>query len=129
MPSQLRKIIAKNVVERAAVQFNGHPNTPMAIKEAAGGNAFSKSTVQRIIAGSVGTSLEQLEALGRALDVAPYQLLMENFNARSPQVAKGAMVDEEAIYAIRQAVREELEKQPPPKTGLFRRSTDQEIKS
>lgn len=122
---KLRAVIAANVKARAAVQFKTHPNVPIAIKDASGG-AFSKSTVQRIMGGKVGTSLEQLEALGRALDIAPYQLLMENFDARNPQVAKGAMLGEEAVYAIRKAVREELEdSKTRPKIGKL---TPQEVK-
>lgn len=106
-PSRLRAVIAINVANRAALQFKGHPNIPVAIKDASGG-VFSKSTVQRIMDAKVGTSLEQLDGLARALDLAPYQLLMENLDARNPQVVKGAMVDDQALYRriAREAVSE-----------------------
>lgn len=113
-PSRLRAVIAINVINRAVKVFPKHPNLPVAIKEAAG-NSFSKSTVQRILDAKVGTSLEQLDALARALELAPYQLLIQNLDPANPQVAKGASVDEQQLYRkiAREAVKEALETTHP----------------
>lgn len=105
-PSRLRTVIAVNVATRAVVQFRDHPNIPMAIVEASG-KAFSKSTVQRIMEAKVGTSLEQLDSLAKALDLMPYHLLLEDLDVKNPQVARGATFDEKEVYKISKAVAQE----------------------
>lgn len=112
--SKLRVVIASNVRNLARKLFKDHPNLPVAIKEASG-NAFSKSTAQRIMEGKVGTSLEQLDALGKALEVAPYQLLITDLDPDNPQVAKGATADEQVLYKriAREAAEEVLSRSTP----------------
>lgn len=111
-PSRLRAVIARNVKARAAIQFKGSPNVPVAIVNASGrdGDRLTKSHVQRIMAGDTSATLEQLEGLARALDLAPYQLLLEDLDAGNPQVSKGATIGEEQVYEIsRKAAQEAVE--------------------
>ena len=111
--SPLRQTIANNVAARAAVQFRDKPNVPMAIREASHpseAERIAKSTVQRIMAAQTSATLEQIEGLARALQLAPYQLLMPNLDPTNPQVARGAVVGEEQVYAIAErAVKDAVE--------------------
>ena len=122
VPSILRKYIARNVELRADIQFPGTPNRVNAIREkshASEREKLSRSHIQNILAGKTSASLEQLEKLGRALDLMPYQLLLANLDAENPQVAKGAAEGEDQVYAIREAVKqgvsEALATTTPPK--------------
>lgn len=121
VPSPFRKVLARNVILRSAVQFRDSPNVPMAIREKtheAERERLSKSYIQLIIAGGASPTLEQLEKLARALDLQPYQLLLPNLDENNPQVAKGAIQGEEQVYQIarraaQDALAESLATTPP----------------
>lgn len=80
IPSALRGVIAKNIADRAAVVFHDAPNVPMAIREASGSTdatRMAKSNIQKIMRGETSPTIEQLEGLGRALDIPVYRLLQD----------------------------------------------------
>lgn len=94
-------MIATNVQKRAERMFKGEPNLPIAIRNASAesdSERIAKSTVQRILDRRTSCTLEQLEGLARALDLSPYQLLIQDLDPKSPQVAKGATLDEQQLY-------------------------------
>lgn len=116
-------VIAANVSARAKKVFKGAKNLPMAIRTAtndAESERMAKSNIQKIIAGKTSVTLEQLDALARALDLAPYQLLIQDLDAQNPQIAKGATFDERELYkrianeAAKVAVKEALQQSNPP---------------
>ena len=95
-PSALRGVIAANVLAKARALFPTHPNLPMAIREASGttdSTRLTKSTIQRILDQQTSATLEQLDGLGRALKVSPYNLLL------SPDVIAGLKTEAERFYA------------------------------
>lgn len=101
VPSPLRKVIAANVEKRAKKLFPGSKNLPMAIRNASAeaiSERMTKSHVQHILEGVSGISLEQLDMLAKALDLLPYQLLIQDLDPENPQIAKGATVDERELY-------------------------------
>lgn len=111
VPSQLRKVIARNVLLRADALYGEKPNIPEAIVEASHPSKrerLARSLVQNIMAGKTGTSVDNLEKLARALELLPYQLLIPSLDAHNPQVAKGALPGEEKAYGpeLKEAVRE-----------------------
>lgn len=112
-PSSLRNVIKQNVDALAKEVFPKAENVPVAIAEASKGarvNALIKSTVQRIMAGTTSATLEQLEGLAHALNVSTYQLLIPELDAKNPQVAKGATLEEQGLYRrlVKEAVEEAL---------------------
>lgn len=118
IPSGLRVVIAVNVKRRAERQFKDHPNLPMAIRAGtaeAESERISKSHIQKVLAGRTSVTLEQLDGLAKALDLAPYQLLIPGLDAANPQVVKGATVDEQELYRriAKEAVKEALQQTSP----------------
>lgn len=123
VPSDLRMVIAANVNALAKKVFKEATNLPMAIRQAtadAETERMAKSNVQKVLAGKTSVTLEQLDSLARALEVAPYQLLIPALDPDNPQVAKGATLDERELYkviaqrAAREAVKEALQQTSPP---------------
>lgn len=79
---------------------------------------MTKSHIQNILDAKSGISLEQLDMLAKALDLMPYQLLIQDLDPNNPQVAKGASVDEREFYKrvareTREAVKEALTETNP----------------
>jgi transcriptional regulator with XRE-family HTH domain len=119
VPSSLRIVIAENVRRRAEQVFIGATNMPVAIRMAtadADSERMAKSNIQKVIAGKTSITLEQLDALARALDLSPYQLLIPSLDAKNPQLAKGATQDEQELYRriAKEAVKEALQQTVPP---------------
>lgn len=109
VPSPLRKVIAGNVLARAAVQFKTSPNVALSIRTASHPTAserISVSHVRTIMKGRTSVTLEQLDALARALELQPYQLLFPRLDPENPQVAKGAAPGEDQVYGIQQIVKD-----------------------
>lgn len=118
----LRRIIATNARARASKIFEDHnkeppKNIPGAIWQASikAGHPLSLSNVKRVLNGDrdeidasqkLSVSVDQLNALALALDLLPYQLLMDGMDAINPQVAKGASDDEKQAYVVREAVKQ-----------------------
>lgn len=101
VPSFMRIVIAENIRERMEHVFRESSNRPLALalktgKPKEGG--LSLSTIQRILAGETGGTLDNLEAIASALDLSLYQLMIPNLNSENPQVVAGAMKDEERMY-------------------------------
>ena len=119
VPSSLRSVIAANVAARAKMVFKGAKNLPMAIRNAtadAESERVAKSHIQKIIAAKTSVTLEQLDALAKALDLSAYQLLIQDLDPENPQIAKGATLDERELYRriAKEAVKEALQQTIPP---------------
>jgi hypothetical protein len=113
VPSPLRKVIAGNVIARAAIQFRESPNVAVSIREGshpAESERMAVSHIRRIMKGGTSVTLEQLDGLARALDLQPYQLLLPNMDPTNPQVARGAVPGEDQVYGIaRRAAQEAVQ--------------------
>lgn len=109
-PSLLRGVIARNVAARARQVFPVSKNLPLEVRNASGTGSADRLTlshVKRIFRAETSVSLEQLEGLAKALDLAAYQLLLPELDARNPQVVRGATHAEVDLY--RKIAREEAE--------------------
>ena len=96
----MRRVVARNISGLAFLKYYGRDNIPLELAKDAG---VSKSTVQRIMAASVGPSVDAVESLARALDVQPYQLLLHNLDLRHPQTVRGATQSEAGVYRLNPA--------------------------
>lgn len=94
-----RAVLARNVKALMEFHFAESSNKPLAVARATGTGGLSKSTVQRILAGTIGVNLETLDLIATALNVLPYQLLLPRLDARNPQVVKGATEEERKLYS------------------------------
>lgn len=95
VPGFMRHILADNAKKLMALHYRDSPNKPMALAKDAG---LSLSTVQRILAGQTGATLDNIESLAAAFQASAYQMLIPALDAQSPQVVHGATKDEERIY-------------------------------
>lgn len=101
IPSLLRGVIAKNANARARVLWPASKNLPQSIRDASGVADAEKlilSHVKRILKSEAGLSVEQIDMLAAALDLAPYQLLLPDLDPLNPQLVKGATAAEQALY-------------------------------
>lgn len=101
----MRKVLAANLAHLLAshAEFKLSANKPKLLSERAD---VSLSTVQRVLAGQVGASLDVIEQLAAVFDVSVYQLLLPNLDAENPQVVTGASAAERRWYAtLRRAAR------------------------
>lgn len=94
-----RAFLATNVQKLMDIHFAESPNKPLALANATGKGGLSKSTVQRILAGEIGITLETLDLIATALEVMPYQLVIPALDAKNPQVVKGAVEAEKKLYS------------------------------
>jgi len=91
----MRVVLADNMRSLMQRRFKDSANLPMSLAKEAG---VSLSTVQRILNQDVGASLDNIEAIAHALDLAVYQLLLPALNIDNPQVVQGAIKTEEVMY-------------------------------
>jgi len=94
--SHMRKPVGDNVRALMERAFEMSSNKPRELAKRAG---VSLSTVQRVISGEIGPSLDILEQLATALDVSTYQLVLPNLDAENPQVVTGASIAEKRLYS------------------------------
>lgn len=94
-----RAVLARNVKALMDFHFHESRNRPLAVSKATGAGGLSKSTVQRVLAGTIGVNLETLDMIATALNVLPYQLLLPRLDAKNPQIVKGATEEERKLYA------------------------------
>lgn len=96
IPGFMRVIVAANVKAAMEHKFSEHSNKPKRLAEAAG---VSLSTVQRIVGGTNGASIDHIESVADALDLSAYQLLVPNLDPANPPVIPGVTRAEQQLYA------------------------------
>ena len=79
IPGLLRSVVANNVRRLMRDKYAQRDNMPMALAKDAG---TSLSTIQRILVGDHGASIDTLEGVARAFRIEPYQLLLQDFTLR-----------------------------------------------
>lgn len=113
LPGFMRIVVAENIKALMVLKFPDSLNQPKALADATGKpkeGGQSLSTVQRILKGESGASLDTLEAIADALDVSLYQLLIPALDTKNPQIVQGATEAEEKMY--RRWRRSEVGRQP-----------------
>jgi len=95
----MRNVLSENVNALMRLHFKESANRPLALAKAA---RLSLSTVQRMLSGETGATLDNINAVAEVLDVAVYQLLVPYLDPVNPQVIKGASPAEQRIYRLMQ---------------------------
>ena len=78
-PSALRLLLASNVEVLRDERYSTLPNPTARNKQLAKDADVSPSQIERVIAGTLGTSVDVLEAMANALRVRPQDLLTPYF--------------------------------------------------
>lgn len=99
VPGFMRTILAANLAALVDHHYASMSNLTAKQRELAKQAKVSHSTVQRIMSGDVGASLDNIELIATVFDLSAYQLLIPNLNAGNPQVVRGATKDEQRLYA------------------------------
>lgn len=92
-----RTILADNVRALMIRQYRLSDNRPKELAKAAG---TSLSTIQRVLEGKSGASVDTIHQIARAFDVSPYQLLIPALNPTNPQAVRGATKEEQRLYEL-----------------------------
>lgn len=92
----MRTVVAQNVRDLIHLHFAADENKPLRLSKEA---QISLSSVQRLLAGDVGASLDTLESIANVFDISVYQLVLPNLDPHNPQVVSGASSAERSLYA------------------------------
>lgn len=92
----MRSVLAANVRRLMAHHFAGNSNPTKALATKAG---LALSTVQRVLKGENGATLDNIESIALAFDLSAYQLLAPEIDPTNPPVIKGATEAERRLYA------------------------------
>lgn len=94
----METVLAQNL----AALMAAHPllTSQQAVAAAAkrAGYTVDQKTVSRVLRAEVSVQLVTLEALARAFEVEPYQLLVPGLDPRNPQVLRRLSEAEERLY-------------------------------
>lgn len=93
----MRAILARNVRDLMDLHYAQSSNRPKSLAKDAG---LALSTIQRVIAGATGASLDNIEMIASAFDLSAYQLLIPSLSVDNPQVVQGATREEERMYRL-----------------------------
>jgi hypothetical protein len=96
----IRHVLAENVKKLSDAHFTQSRNKPRSLSQAAkkAGHTLSMSSVQRIMKGETGASLDNIQVIADLFDLSVYQLFVPALNIANPQVVQGAHKDEERMY-------------------------------
>lgn len=92
-PSALRALLANNVRLLLVNKYGDVAERTWAEK-----SGIAQGTLGRALNSGSGVTLETLEAIAMALDLAPYQLLIDIQDAKDPPIVPGATSDERKLY-------------------------------
>lgn len=91
----MRAVFADNVQKLMLHHYRDSANRPKALAMAAG---VSLSTVQRILAGASGATLDNVESVAGAFHLSAYQIMVPSLDPDNPPVIKGATQEEQKLY-------------------------------
>ncbi len=90
----MRAVFAGNTNRLMARYYRNAANQPKALAKDAG---VSLSTVQRILDGKTGATLDNIEAIAGAFRLSAYQLLVPNIDPADPPIVAGAIQAEQKM--------------------------------
>lgn len=79
-PPIIRNILAMNVASLRDRRYGGFSSETARNKQLAKDAGTTPSQIQRILAADLGTSIDMLDALARALNCRPFELLIPYFS-------------------------------------------------
>ena len=91
--SGLRAVVAANV-EKMLIHKYGKKSHRQWVQD----SGISQGTLARSLNGASGLTLETLESVSKALDLAPYQLLVDILDPGNPPIMPGATSDERKLW-------------------------------
>lgn len=93
----MEKILAENLAALMAAHkdLDSQPKVAAATR-----GAIDQTTVGRVLKGQHSVQISTVEALAKAFDVEPYQLLIPGLNAKNPQVLRAISEKEERFYKL-----------------------------
>ena len=97
VPGLMREVVKANIRSLMERVYKDSRNRPKSLAKDA---EISLSSVQRMLEGTTGATIDNLEAVASALDVSVYQLLLPNLDAENPQIVQGAAKGEERLYRM-----------------------------
>lgn len=98
-PGFTRAIVAANLTALLNHHYKQHPNVTLRQKALEHDSGVRSSTIQRLMKEEVGANLETLELLAAPFNLSVYQLLAPNLDVGNPQMIKGALKEEQRLYA------------------------------
>lgn len=107
----MQKVIAENVRALMQAGRNGL-RTQAAVSEAArrSGHPLDQKSVSRVLKAANAPQADTIEAIARAFDLEPYQLLVPGLDPRNPQVLRMLSPSEERLYQALEAARQDAGK-------------------
>lgn len=99
-PGLTRQVLARNVARLLDYHYAHLPNVTQRQRDLAKDSGVGFGTIQRMMKGEVGSSIDNIEAVGLALQVSVYQLVLSTLDVKNPQVVKGASEDEQRLYRL-----------------------------
>lgn len=93
-PGKMRKVLADNVNRLMAHYYRRSTNQA---KDLAAAADVSLSTVQRIVAGASGATIDSKEAVAGVFHLSAYQILVPDIDPTNPPVVEGAVQAEKKI--------------------------------
>lgn len=102
----MRAVVSNNVRLLLAKHYPLSTNRTKALAVDAG---VSLSTVQRVVAGEVGASVDVLEQIANVFQLSVYQLLVPSLDVDNPQIVHGALAEEQRLYRAYRRGQQELE--------------------
>ena len=99
-PGVTRQFVARNVSRLLEYHYADLPNVTQRQKALAKDSGVGFGTIQRIMKGEVGASIDNIEMVALALQVSVYQLVLANLDVKNPQIVRGADEDEKRLYAL-----------------------------
>lgn len=99
-PGLTRQVVARNVARLLEYHYSHLPTVTQRQRELAKDCGVGFGTIQRMMKGEVGSSIDNIEAVALALQVAVYQVMLSTLDVKNPQVVKGASEDEQRLYRL-----------------------------
>jgi hypothetical protein len=99
LPGFMRTVLGANLVKLIDHHYRSIDNRTGRLTALFKESSVSVSSVQRIIDGETGASLDTLEQLSLALGVSVYQMVAPDIDAANPPVITGANEAERRLYA------------------------------
>lgn len=91
----MRAVLASNIRALMDKHYADKPNKPLALGKDCG---MSKSSIERILSGDQGPSIDKIEDIAAAFEMQAYQLLIPALEIDNPQIVQGATKSEERLY-------------------------------
>lgn len=95
----MRTVLAANVRALTEHQYRSEPTATGRLRLLSKDSGLTLSSLQRVMDGSTGATIDTIEQLSTAFGVQVYQLLSPQLDATNPPIIAGATEAEKRLYA------------------------------